>query len=73
MVSSPNRTEPWKNSTLATVPSLSEAVAPSAIVDPAMKVELLVGTVRLIVGGLEFAAEFAVEKWICVFEAGRHF
>src|SRR5882724_5974135 len=47
---------PRKNSTLATVPSLSDAVALSAMFDPPAKVAPLLGDVTLTVGGLLWVA-----------------
>jgi len=48
--SSPNLVVPWKNSTLAIVPSLSVAFALMVTVDPVVKLALLTGVVKLIAG-----------------------
>ena len=49
-MSSPSLVAPWKNSTLATVPSVSDAVALMVIVAGAVKVALLAGEVMLTSG-----------------------
>src|SRR5882757_10538995 len=54
--SSPNLVVPWKNSTLAIVPSLSVAFALMVTVDPVAKLALLAGLVRLTCGGTLEAA-----------------
>ena len=48
--SSPNLVVPWKNSTLAIVPSLSVAFALMATVDPVAKLALFAGLVKLMAG-----------------------
>src|SRR5258708_14007944 len=48
--SSPNLVVPWKNSTLAIVPSLSVAFALIVTVDPVVKLALLAGLVKLTTG-----------------------
>ena len=50
--SSPNLVVPWKNSTLAIVPSLSVAFAVIVTVDPVAKLALLTGVVRLMAGAM---------------------
>lgn len=54
-MSSPSLVVPWKNSTLLTVPSLSEAAVSIVTLAPAEKVALLAGLVIVTVGG-EFGA-----------------
>jgi hypothetical protein len=54
--SSPILVDPLKNSTLEMEPSVSDAVAVNVIFDPAVKLALFAGPVRLTVGGLFVAA-----------------
>src|SRR5882762_7797398 len=50
--SSPNLVVPWKNSTLAIVPSVSVAFAVIETVDPVAKLALLTGVVKLMAGAM---------------------